>query len=254
MDPIDNIASSLASAAVASTSIAPIMNNEINDTDNNAVKKRLKKKEILISKNIDIDKIIEIEDKNNNNNDIIDKKLVDNLNLVQNKFNQLTEQQNNNNYEFDNDKYIFPSTNDISTSTLPSPNPPGLNKFQQQLSGNWNQKIMESSSSMTFNDFDDNKYSMLNTFIDENNNNNDNNNDLATVNNIPSDISYNDDISTSKIDEVLKEIDNDYQLLRSKLVNIIKKYENNALDIKDNSNNDEMIVVKKKYWPPLLNK
>ena len=137
--------------------VSSIRNIDSLDTSTDNGKKRKSKREVLLSRNVDIEKVIEatnIENESNGGN-ALDSEISESISLVQDRFEAISER-----VRGGGDDTLYQTSSSSSSSSSSG----GLSRFQQQMSGNWNSQVIASTENITFenteydtsDDYDDN--------------------------------------------------------------------------------------------------
>lgn len=163
------------------------------------MEKRLKKRDVILDNGMSLDSVIEISDKTANP----ELDLSESVQLVKSKFEELKSK-----------SAIESAEVDVQS----------MNKFQQQLSGQWNSQVLENQ-----------KYeeAFPMPWIDSEL-------DSAPQNSgtmMPLDISSDDELSETEIRDLLEQIDQDYNNLRSRLLTLIKQRETQQIKLTSISEN-----------------
>lgn len=208
--------------------------------------KRRSKKEVLAGRNVDIDKVISASQSTMSST--TDAELAESLSLVQNRINALTDSYSLQQKQDEPPKdYNFPSEYD-SNADLSVDSAVPMSKFQQQMSGNWNIKVMKQNYSNTF---IPDEYGMSDTYTSFPPVPSD-----WTSSDIPMELSSLDDdvlpnISPNgDIGKVLNDFDRDYLHLRQRLVDALRKFEDKNVESGSNNSSTSSSAGRSKYWPP----
>lgn len=233
-----------------------------NSSSREKILRRKSKREVLESRNVDVDRIMEATDVVTRGEDLSTVSLTDSISAVKDRFSALGNadeagQVGSEDDDWESTQMIpFPQEEDAKVEV-------GMSKFQQQMSGEWNDRVLRSDSSVEgmgssegglLEDSFLQKWERIDRSLDKEN---------ASV---PQEISALDLYSPSSDSSsasaksvqalaVLQEIDKDYLRLRQRLLDLMQQdvgcIQENAGLIASVGNDDYEGPVGRKYWPPL---
>lgn len=224
--------------------------------------RRKSKREVLESRNVNVERIMEATDVVTRGEDLSTVSLTDSISVVKDRFSMLGTSSSSalgtagdESVQFDDDwdttqMLPFPQEErkalDLPVDTMDAK--VGMSKFQQQMSGEWNDRVLRSDRRVEGEGLED---SFLQKWerVDGS--------ELKENTSVPQEISaldlYNPSTSAAKSLQalaVLQEIDKDYLRLRQRLLDLMQ-LEVGGNEEEDGQVSKQLAAVKKKYWPPL---